>query len=366
MADQLYCPNRECRNHNYPPQEDSWIRKKGFVTTKREGKVQRYQCRSCLTTFSLSYFSINYYTHRKLSYPRLLNHLVSCSGIRDMARAMNCSPGLITNRITRLSKSITSVCAKKNYELELFESVAADGLENFILSQYFPTNVNILVGQKSQFIYTFNAYHFKRKGACTINQKKRKSEIYAAALFEKRAASNRFREILDYLSEKADRSPIKSVFLDTDEHPVYYYQIKNHKALSPKIYHRRTNSRAERNYQNKLFPCNYIDRQIRKDLAEYMRETVQFGRDMNNSIDRFTCYCFWHNFLKPYRINRKGRKYEHHSQAAGFTMNEIKKIVQDAFGGIRRREKDFMPYLSDYQKAHWNRLLVNPINKKAV
>ncbi len=366
MPDQLYCPNPECINHNHPSQEDSWLRKKGFVTTKRDGKVQRYQCRNCLTTFSLSYFSINYHAHKKLSYSTLLNHLVSGSGIRDMARAMNYSPGLITNRIQRLSKRITSVCAKGNYELELRESVAADGLENFILSQYFPTNINILVGQKSQFIYTFNAYHFKRKGACTSEQKKRKSELYISAQFEKRAASNRFREILKYLSEKAELSSMKNVILDTDEHPIYAYQVKNYASLSLKIHHRRTNSRKERNYQNKLFPCNYIDRQIRKDLAEFIRETVQFGRNINNSMDRFTCYSFWHNFLKPYRINRKNRTYEYHSQAAGFDLKDIQDIVQNIFGGIRRREKDFMPYLSDYQKAHWNRILVNPMKRKAV
>ncbi len=366
MSEQLYCPNPRCRNHNHLLEDDSWMRKKGFVMTKRDGKVQRYQCKECLVTFSLSYFSIDYYAHKNLSYPKLLNHLVSGSGIRDMARAMKYSPCLISNRIRRLSERVTAFCAKEIHDLELRESVAADGLENFILSQYFPTNVNVLVGQRSQFIYTFNALHFKRKGICTDEQKKKKAELYESARFEKGAASRRFREILDFLSEKAESSSLKSFILDTDEHPVYRYQFDHHESLSCKISHRTTNSQVERNYQNKLFSCNYIDRQIRKDLAEYVRETVQFGRNMNNSMDRFNCYCFWHNYLKPYRINRKKRKYEYHSLAAGFALDQIKDTVQDVFYGIRKKDEDFIEYLTDYQKAHWNRDLVNPLNRKAV
>ena len=366
MFHQIYCPNPQCQNYSHAPGNSSWLRKKGYVTTKRDGKVQRYQCKKCLRTFSLSYFTIDHYVHKKLSCPKLLNHLVSGSGIRDMARSMKCSPAVITNRIRRMSERILSVCAKEIHDLDLEESVAADGLENFILSQYFPTNINILVGQRSQFIYTFNAYHFKRKGTCTEKQKSKKLSLYKSARFEKGSASRRFRELLEFLSNKAECSTMKSIILDTDEHPIYRYQFEHNRSLSHKIHHRTTNSKIERNYQNKLFPCNYIDREIRKDLAEYIRETVQFGRNMNNSMDRLTCYSFWHNFLKPYRINRSKRKYEYHSQAAGFTLETRKKIIGDIFYGIKKRNEDFIEYLTEYQKAHWERSLVNPLNVKAV
>ncbi len=366
MKDKLYCPNRHCQNYKHPPADSGWMRKKGFIYTKRIGRIQRYQCKKCHRTFSLSYFSIDHYIHRNLSYIKLLDHLVSGSGIRDMARAFHCSPQMIINRLMRLSRRITSVCAKEIHDLELNESVAADGLENFILSQYFPTNVNILVGQRSQFIYMFNAYHFKRKGICTEEQKIQKQKLYRDACFERKAASHRFREILDYLSTKADKSSLKTIIIDTDEHPIYRYQFNNHRSLSPKILHRTTNSLVERNYLNKLFPCNYIDRQIRKDLAEYIRETVQFGRNMNNSMDRFSCYSFWHNFLKPFRINRRKGKYNYHCQAAGISLERRYKIIQAIFYGISRRTEDFTECLTGYQAAHWNRNLVNPLNKKAV
>jgi hypothetical protein len=297
---------------------------------------------------------------------KLLNHLVSSSGIRDMGRALGCHPSVIQHRIRTLARRIMSVCYQETSLLELKEDVAADGLENFILSQFFPTNLNILVGHESQFIYHFNSYHFKRKGEMTEKQREKKKTLYEEALFEKGAASSRFREILDYLEKKARESSRESFVLNTDEHPIYDTQFKRHKTIAEKVIHRKTSSQKERNCQNKLFPCNYIDRQIRKDLAEYIRETVQFGRNMNNSMDRFTCYSFWHNYMKPFRINRGKSSSVRHAQAAGFSLKEIGVIVSEVFKGVGRSKEASWGYLTDFQKRHWERNLVNPLCRCAV
>ncbi|MGD1829252.1 MAG: hypothetical protein ACPKM1_06790, partial [Spirochaetaceae bacterium] len=260
------------------------------------------------------------------------------------------------------SQKINAICSREISQLELKESVSADGLENFILSQYFPTNVNILVGKKSQFVYYFNAYHFKRKGKCTDEQKKKKASLYEIARFEQKAASNRFKELLDFLENKVNSSSLSSFILDTDENPIYASQFRYHPNLSAKVIHRKTNSKIERNYQNKLFSCNYIDRQIRKDLAEYTRETVQFGRNMNNCMDRFSCYIFWHNFMKPYRINKGKSAYSYHGECAGFSLKKIKEIVDAVISGPVVRECESKQYLTNFQRKHWDRELLNPMN----
>ncbi|MDC7220420.1 MAG: hypothetical protein PQJ59_10790, partial [Spirochaetales bacterium] len=138
--------------------------------------------------------------------------------------------------------------------------------------------------------------------------------------------------------------------------------FRYHPNLSAKVTHRKTNSKIERNYQNKLFSCNYIDRQIRKDLAEYTRETVQFGRNMNNCMDRFSCYIFWHNFMKPYRINKRKSAYSYHGECAGFSLNKIKEIVDAVISGPVVRECESKQYLTNFQRKHWDRELLNPMN----
>ncbi|MDC7223930.1 MAG: hypothetical protein PQJ60_09330, partial [Spirochaetales bacterium] len=209
--------------------------------------------------------------HKKIPMGKLLNHLVSSSGIRDMSRVFTCHTDVIQHRIRALARRIMTVTSRELVGLELREDVAADGLENFIQSQFFPTNLNVLVGHDSQFIYNFNAYYFKSKGAMTDEQKEKREKLYEVAQFEEGAASARFKELLDFLAEKTNESSLESFILDTDENPIYSSQYGKHEELQKKVVHRTTNSQVFRNYQNKLFPCNYIDRQTRKDQAEYVR-----------------------------------------------------------------------------------------------
>ncbi len=52
---------------------------------------------------------------------------------------------------------------------------------------------------------------------------------------------------------------------------------------------------------------NYIDREIRKDLAEHRRETVCFARNAALSLQRMWIYLVHHNCCKPYRISPRCR-----------------------------------------------------------
>ncbi|MDA3851719.1 MAG: hypothetical protein PF447_10645, partial [Spirochaetaceae bacterium] len=148
-----YCPNEKCKYHQEEKPEN-WFWKKGFDYLKREGKTQRYQCCYCGRTFNLNYFSIDYYVKRSgIDYQDLLEMSSSSSGIRNMARKLKCSPKVIINRQGRLARQIMAVMARELKDLKLIENLCADGLESFVLSQYFPNNINLLVGHRSQFIY---------------------------------------------------------------------------------------------------------------------------------------------------------------------------------------------------------------------
>ncbi len=70
-----------------------------------------------------------------------------------------------------------------------------------------------------------------------------------------------------------------------------------------RLIHRRVDSRAPRTTSNPLFPVNYMDREFRKDLAEHVRETVRFARNVNHSMERLWVYLLSHNLFKRFRIN---------------------------------------------------------------
>jgi len=48
-------------------------------------------------------------------------------------------------------------------------------------------------------------------------------------------------------------------------------------------------SKLYRNYQNLLFVANYLDRQIRKDNANHVRQTIQFAQCPQAMMAKLLC-----------------------------------------------------------------------------
>jgi len=370
-----YCPNKDCENHQFDhPYRTKWYWKKGHYHSAAAGSPRRFQCKKCKTIFSMRTFSIDYFTKKKINYKRILLFLVSCSSIRAMARALNCNTETIQNRIRRLSRNMMAASQLLTENITPHEkgTFAADGLESFISSQFFPTNINILVGKYSQFVYDFSYFVFHRKGRTTEEQKKKMKALYQEVHFEQGGATRSFMEILDSFSRIMTKDLSRSYILDTDENKIYRNCMKSHESIrffmsKKKIRHRLTHSKEERNFQNKLYAVNYIDREVRKDMAEHVRETERFGRNSNNAMERFGIYMFWHNFMKPFRINKKKRKYRTHGEAAGCDQKSIEKMLNSVFSMI-------IPYsfvekkISVFMKSIWEHRVHTPdgLNRQEV
>jgi transposase-like protein len=347
-------PKQDMRLSQKGSQKCRLVQTHGSYYTKVNGRQPRFICNRCGRTFAARTFSIDYYAKRKINYTELLNQQISASGINDMARQFKCTTETVQNRIRRLSHQLQGAMALYLHDHKIQEDLTADGLESFVESQFFPTNINLLVGKKSQFIYFIDSYYFKRKGNMTDKQKEIKEELYEKAHFENRAPSKAFDQLLDHIDSIWDRKVKEKLIFDTDENPIYQGSMKRHRELKKlvelhKLTHRLTNSREERNTNNNLFPCNYCDRMVRKDLAEHVRETVQFARDHNCSMERFTLYQFWLNFMKPYRIKRKDYVVSKtHCEAAKIPSEKREAILKRAFKGYRidlsKVEEKLTPY----------------------
>jgi transposase-like protein len=364
-----HCPNKTCDYHKKAPKNAGWYRHHGSYYTKVNGRQPRFICNRCGRTFAARTFSIDYYAKRKINYTELLNQQISASGINDMARQFKCTTETVQNRIRRLSHQLQGAMALYLHDHKIQEDLTADGLESFVESQFFPTNINLLVGKKSQFIYFIDSYYFKRKGNMTDKQKEIKEELYEKAHFENRAPSKAFDQLLDHIDSIWDRKVKEKLIFDTDENPIYQGSLKRHRELKKlvelhKLTHRLTNSREERNTNNNLFPCNYCDRMVRKDLAEHVRETVQFARDHNCSMERFTLYQFWLNFMKPYRIKPKDYIVSKtHCEAAKIPSEKREAILKRAFKGYRIDLSKVEEKLTPYSVRLWKNRLPTPTGK---
>jgi hypothetical protein len=302
-----YCPNNFCPRHWLEPHEDytefiEW----GSYSTKAFGVVSRFRCKICGHTFSTQSFRVDYYAKRVIDYSDLLDRLAATSSLSAMGRAISASTDTISNHISRAARQALAFESRLSRTRSLSENLAADGFESFCVSQFFPNNITILVGSKSQFVYAADYATLRRKGRMTKWQKELRAELEKRCRADPKGIERSFSRIADeslrVLSDEA--RPVLDLW--TDEHQAYPRGI----AASPcaqalrkigRLSHRTISSRAARTAANPLFPVNYLDRELRKDLHEHVRESVCFGRNVNRQMERLSLYLFYHNYLKAHR-----------------------------------------------------------------
>ncbi len=301
------CPHSGCLYHRADSPEPytefiAW----GFHPTKAFGPVQRFRCRACGHTFSTQTFRVDYWAKRVIDYEGLLQRLAGTSSLSAIGRAIGASTDTVSNRIARAARQALALESRLSRTRSLGENLAADGFESFCVSQYFPNNIQLLVGAQSQFVYAADHATIRRKGRMRGDQLATRAELEQRFRADPRSVERSFARIADESLRVIADGARASVVLWTDEHPAYPRGIARSscaRALreAGRLVHRTISSRASRTRDNPLFPVNYLDRELRKDLHEHVRETVCFGRNVNRQMERLTLYLAYHNFRKPHR-----------------------------------------------------------------
>jgi len=153
--------------------------------------------------------------------------------------------------------------------------------------------------------------------------------------------------------------------LDTDRHVAYRRALARHGPWhllreTGRVVHRSTSSRLARTASNPLAAINSIDRQIRIDLAEHVRETVRCARNPNRSMERFWVWCFGYNYHKRYRVNQPAGDTTRHYQAAGIDEQRVRS-AQRGIWSARRFMRRTRPVGS--MLVVWMRMLERPFRK---
>lgn len=327
-----FCPNRHCPAHwpqssttgrRVGSRQQFW-RKAGHYCSRRSGLVQRFQCRLCHHRFSAATFSIDYYAKRRVSYHRLLGLAVNAASIRGSARQLHVSPGAVSLRLAKLARQALALHAELAPRVRLAESLVADGLQSFWVSQYYPTHFNTLLGAQSQYMYALTTATLRRSGRMSPTQHVRRAELELRDRPDSGELGIRFAELLRGAAAQWQAVPEEERRLITDEHTLYPRVLATIPVEG--VRHTRISSRHPRTLHNPLFAANYFDREIRKDLAEHRRETVCFARSAAASVRRMWVYAAYHNYRKPYRIGVGCR--ETHAERAGIDRKTLGRALR--------------------------------------
>lgn len=358
-----FCPNPICHNHysTESTADRTWFAKVGFHHTKVVGPVQRYRCGLCGKSFSDRTFSIDYYSKTTLPFEEILNRSSSGECVSAIARNLGTRPKTVTGKISRLARNCLAMHATMEEETVLLEDLVADGFESFDRSQYFPNNIALVVGKESQHIYSFSHCTLRRKGRMTRSQKAKRAMLEASYRAPRGGAEKSLSEALKPLSTKWSRSFFPELRLFTDEHRAYPRAIEASGLGSDGgLVHETRSSRAPRTIDNDLFAVNYIDRELRKDKAEYHRESTCFVRNVANGLERLSLYLVWHNYLKPRRVKERGVIRHVHAEYAGAPFGRAKWKFTELFVQRAFLSRLVVP---EWVEKVWKRLNPTPLKE---
>ena len=330
-----HCSNPECPFFDHrDPSDTSWRTDHGSYSTAAFGEVPRYRCRRCGRTFSNQTFKVDYYVKHPVDYIPLIKALVATSGQGNMSRFTGLRYELIQNRYERIARFFLALHAAIRSEVRRQESFVLDGFESFSVSQYFPNNINIIVGSHTEFIYQMGFAQLRRKGAMSEEQKAEREGLEAC--FGKappKAVEDSVTRILQDICRWLRRKGFGPKYLVTDEHKAYVRALNRVAGARSLLWHKQYSSKAPRTTSSPLFPVNYVDRQFRKDQVNHVRETVQFARCPAAMMNRLTIYQGYHNYLMPRRVReqRKGN-WQTRGEALGIDPRRIQATIESLWG----------------------------------
>jgi transposase-like protein len=286
-----FCPNPGCSFH-FSPIGWHYVRDGFFSRLGAPTRVQRFRCRHCRRRFSAQTFRTTYWLKRPRLLASVLRGLVSCAGLRQIARALEASPQTVLLHANRLGRHCQLFHERHRPRAPLQEPIALDGFQSFEYSQFHPTWYHVVVGRHSHFFYGFTDSELRRSGTMTAAQKRTR------AVLERRHGRPDPRSI-----EQETAAVLRVICpapqeleLHTDEHADYPRALRRLAHL--RVRHLTVPSRAARTARNPLFAVNLLDLLIRHSGANHKRETIAFAKRRQMAIWRLWVMLVWRNYLK--------------------------------------------------------------------
>jgi transposase-like protein len=292
-----FCPNAECDSHATP---STWrFKRKGFYERLRGPRaVQRYVCRSCRRNFSTQTFSTTYWLKHTHRLGALFHRLVGCSALRQIAREFGLAHSSVQRQSERLGRHCLLLLEERKPRGAPTEPLVLDGFRTFEHSQYWPFDLNLLVGA-SHYVYGFNDAELRRSGTQRPSQRRKRAELEAA---HGRPHPQATRRAVEELVSRIV-PPGASVSIESDEHAAYPQAFA--RLADRSIDHRATSSKESRTPRNPLFPANLADLLLRHASANHKRETIAFSKRRQGALYRAAIWAVWRNFMKSRSENRR-------------------------------------------------------------
>jgi transposase-like protein len=292
-----FCPRADCESR--VGSGPFRFRKKGFfLRAHRPFRVQRYQCQHCRRSFSSQTFSTTYWLRHTHLLGPLFHRLVGGSCLRQISRELGVTHATVQRQTERLGRHCLLFHERLRPRSSPSEPLVLDGFRTFEHSQYWPFDLNLLVGV-SHYLYGFNDAELRRSGTMRPAQRQKRERLERAhGRPAPQATRDRVKELIGRIVPPGASATIRS-----DEHPSYPRAWR--RLPDRRIRHEPTSSQASRTPRNPLFPVNLADLLLRHSSANHKRETIAFSKRRQGALYRAAVFTVWRNYVKSTSENRK-------------------------------------------------------------
>jgi len=297
LSPPAFCPNPRCDSRT---NSSLWrYKKKGFFLRRQKPhRVQRYLCQHCGRNFSSQTYETSYWLRHGHLLEPLFKRLVACSGLRQIAREMEISHSTVQRLTERLGRHCLLFHERLRPKTAPAEPLVLDGFRSFENSQYWPMDLNLVVGV-SHYVYGFNDAELRRSGTLRASQRRKRAKLEKAhGRPDAHATRRRVEELLRRIVPPGAAAVIRS-----DKHRAYPQAIK--RLRDRRFQHEPTSSKAARTTHNPLFPVNLADLLLRHCSANHKRETIAFSKRRQGALYRVAIWVVWKNYLKSRSENRR-------------------------------------------------------------
>ena len=292
-----FCPNPECdsRTRSRP-----WrFKKKGFFERSYPPyRVQRYVCQHCRRNFSSQTFSTSYWLRYTDLLETLFHRLVGGSCLRQISRELGVTHSALQHQAERLGRHCLLFHERLRPKTVPDEPLVLDGFRTFEHSQYWPFDLNLLIGT-SHFVYGIGEAELRRSGTMRPSQKQKR------VLLESRhgrpypqATRRSVEELVARIVPEGSTATIRS-----DEHQAYPLAFR--RLRGRRLHHEQTSSKKSRTTRNPLFAVNLADLLLRHSSANHKRETIAFSKRRQAAMYRAAIWVVWRNYVKSRSENKR-------------------------------------------------------------
>ena len=290
-----FCPTPACVHHR-DPAGFRYIRTGTYERQCEPRIIQRFKCKACGKGFSTQTFDTTYYLKRPDLQRPLFDALTACSAFRQLGRSWGVAHSTLQRQASRLGRHCLLFEQLRRPAAPPAEPVALDGFVTFEYSQFWPFELNVLVGRQSHYVYAMTESELRRSGRMTDAQRKKRERLETRHGRPDPQATRKAIEALVLLAAPT----AAALDITTDEHQAYPRAFRR---LPHAIAHHAVTSRRCRTARNPLFAVDLLDLLLRHGGSNHKRETIAFSKRRQGALERAAVTQVWRNHVKRIREN---------------------------------------------------------------